>query len=200
MRFSIIIPAHNSAAFIRKALDSIKSQTFKDYELIVECDCCSDNTQQIAEEYGAITERLGFGRDGLTRNAGLGRAQGEYVLFMDDDDWWLHEYVLEQLDEKLRENPTVDVLCFSFIFKGWKYATPLGNSGKHFIACWCKCFRREFIKGCKFSNEPLSSDVTFNSMVMAKHPNLMDWDMPLYYYNYMRKGSQTELDARRRKR
>ena len=117
MRFSIIIPAHNSASFIRNALESIKKQTFKDYELIVICDNCNDNTQQIAEEYGAITERVGFGRDGLTRNRGLEKARGEWVLFMDDDDWWLHEYVLAQLDQKLKENPNIDMLCFSFIHR-----------------------------------------------------------------------------------
>ena len=112
MKFSIIIPAHNSASYIRKALDSIKAQTFKDYELIVVCDSCTDNTQAIAEEYGATTVKVGYGRDGLTRNEGLARANGEYVLFMDDDDWWLHEYVLSQLNDKLEECPDVDVIVF----------------------------------------------------------------------------------------
>lgn len=196
MRFSIIIPAHNSESFIRNALESIKKQTFKDYELIVICDNCTDNTQEVAEEYGAITEKVGFSRDGLTRNRGLAKAKGEYVLFMDDDDWWLHEYVLEQLDTKLKENPGLDMLCFSFIFKGWKYATPTGNWGKHWVACWSKCHRREFAQDCKFSNEIMSSDVNFYRMEMAKSPKILDWDMPLYYYNYMREGSQTEIDAR----
>ena len=195
MRFSIIIPAYNSSKFIRKALDSIKSQTFTDYELIVICDSCKDNTQEIAKEYGAITEKVGFGRDGLTRNRGLEWAKGEWVLFMDDDDWWLHEYVLEQLDKKLKEIPNLDVLCFSFIFKGVGYATPLRQGGGHWTATWNKCWRREFIKDCKFSGESMSSDVTFHRMAMDKEPRIYDWDMPMYYYNYMREGSQTELDT-----
>lgn len=194
MRFSIIIPAHNSAAYIRKALDSIKQQTFQDYELIVICDSCNDNTEQIAKEYGAITARVGYSRDGLTRNDGIARATGEYVLFMDDDDWWLHEYVLELLDRKLKENPDIDVLCFSFIFKGVKYATPTGNGGKHWVAVWNKCWRRTLIADVKFSNELSTSDLTFNQKAMAKLPRLLDWDMPMYYYNYMRVGSQTERD------
>lgn len=194
-RFSIIIPAHNSSAYIRKALDSVKQQTFRDYELIVICDSCSDDTEQIAKEYGAFTERVGFSRDGLTRNQGIARAHGEYVLFIDDDDWWLHEYVLEQLDQKLKENPEIDVLCFSFIFKGLKYATPTGNNGRHWVAVWNKCWRREFIKDVKFSGEPSTSDLTFNRDAMAKLPKLLDWDMPMYYYNYMRVGSQTERDS-----
>ena len=98
MRFSVIIPAHNAAGHIRKALDSVRSQTFRDYELIVVCDSCTDGTQQIAREYGARTETVEYHADGMTRNRGLELAQGEWILFMDDDDWWLHEYVLEMLD------------------------------------------------------------------------------------------------------
>lgn len=195
MRFSIIIPAHNSEAFIRKGLDSIKAQTFKDYELIVICDSCTDRTEEVAKEYGAITERVGFGRDGLTRNQGLAKAQGEWVLFMDDDDWWLHEFVLEQLDKKLSENPDIDVLCFSFIFKGWQYARPKANRGSHWTAVWNKCWRREFVQGCKFSNEWSISDVTFHRQVFAKNPRILDWDMPMYYYNYLRKGSISQMDG-----
>ena len=197
MRFSIIIPAHNSEEYIRKALDSIKQQTFTDYELIVICDNCTDHTQDVAKEYGAITERVGFGRDGMTRNIGLGKAKGEYILFMDDDDWWLHEYVLEQLDEKLKEVGHPDILCFSFIFKGWKYATPTGNNGKHWIATWNKCWKREYVKDCKFSNEWSVSDVQFHKQAFAKNGTVVDWDMPMYYYNYMRVGSQTEMNSRK---
>lgn len=50
MRFSIIIPAHEAENRIRVALDSIKQQTFKDYELIVVCDACTDRTEEIAKE------------------------------------------------------------------------------------------------------------------------------------------------------
>ena len=198
MRFSIIIPAHNSAKFIRKGLDSIKSQTFTDYELIVVCDNCDDNTKEIAEEYGAITDVVHYGQDGQTRNRGLEMAHGDWIMFMDDDDWWLHEYVLEQIDKKLTENPSLDVLCFSFIFKGRCYATPAGNHGRHWIATWSKCWRRAFVQDCRFSDEKMCSDVTFNAMAMHKKPRLLDWDMPMYYYNYMRKGSQTEKDVTER--
>lgn len=194
MRFSIIIPAHNAEGHIRKCLDSIKQQTFKDYELIVICDSCTDHTEEVAREYGAITERVAYGRDGLTRNKGLEKAKGEYVLFLDDDDWWLHEYVLEQINQKLNENPGLDVLAFSFIFKGWMYATPLSNRGDHWIAVWSKCWRRAFIQDCKFSNEWSVSDVQFHRQAFAKHPKVLDWDMPMYYYNYLRKGSISERD------
>lgn len=193
MRFSIIIPAHNSAKYIQKALDSIKSQTFKDYELIVICDRCTDKTEEIAKKYGAITKNVDFGQDGYTRNAGIDIATGEWLLFMDDDDWWIHEYVLEQLDSKLKDLYEPDVLCFSFIFKGRQYASPKSNNGMRWTATWNKCWRREFVGTSRFSDKQAVSDVDFDRAVMSRHPRVFDWDMPMYYYNYMRPGSQTEV-------
>ena len=60
-RFSIIIPAFNAEKHIRKALDSIKEQTFRDYELIVICDNCTDNTAQVAWTYGAKVIKVNYG-------------------------------------------------------------------------------------------------------------------------------------------
>lgn len=194
MKFSIIIPAYNSAGYIRKALDSIRIQSFTDYELIVVCDSCTDDTRAIAEEYGAKVEEVDCHCDGGTRNRGLDIAQGEWILFMDDDDWWLHEYVLEQLAGLLdKYGDRIDILCFSFIFRGRGYASPTGNGGYHWYAVWNKCWRRTVIGDTRFQNVKATSDVGFTDAILAKHPRMFDWDMPLYYYNYMRPGSQTYM-------
>ena len=84
--FSVIVPAHNAADRIRRGLSSIKRQTFDDYELIVVCDSCADNTEKIAKSYGAKTYPVNFHNDGLSRSEGIDRASGEWVLFMDDDE------------------------------------------------------------------------------------------------------------------
>lgn len=196
MRFSIIIPAYNAEDRIRKCLDSVKSQVFTDYELIVVCDSCTDRTVEIAKEYGAKVEIVNYHQDGFTRNRGLDVAQGEWVLFLDDDDWWLHEYVLTLLNDKINENPGYDIIAFSFIFKYWKYATPTGNRGKRWIACWSKCWRREFIGNTRFSDSWSISDVHFNDRMMAKNPKILDWDILMYYYNYLRPGSISEISKR----
>lgn len=192
MFFSIIIPAHNASGHIRKALDSIKAQTFTDYELIVVCDSCTDDTEQIAKEYGARTEAVQFHADGPTRNRGIELARGEWVLFMDDDDWWLHEYVLQQLADELK--PYMDILCFSFIFRHLGYAKPIRKcNGYHWIACWCKCYRRTAIGDARFSNiTDGSADVQFYHMMFNKGLHVYNWDMPLYYYNYWRTDSISE--------
>lgn len=194
MRFSIIIPAHNSELYITKALESVKKQTFKDYQLIVVCDRCTDHTQDIAQMYGAKTCKVDFGNDGLSRSKGLDLATGEYVLFMDDDDWWLHEFVLEQIDEKLREED-VDILAFSFIFKGVCYASPLKNHNKLWIAVWNKCWKREAIGDTRFPNIYSVSDLYFHRAMMEKKLRIKTWDMPMYYYNYLRDGSISKKDG-----
>ena len=189
MKFSIIIPAYNAAGHIRKALDSIACQTFGDYELIVVCDSCTDSTEEIAKEYGARTAAVAYHADGLTRNHGIEMARGDWVLFMDDDDWWLHEFVLQQLSDKLSDR--IDILCFAFIFRGIKYAHPRGNGyGNHWPACWNKCYKRTAIGGSRFSdNTDGTADVQFFIQMFSKGLRIEDWDMPLYYYNYFRKGS-----------
>jgi len=192
-KYSIIIPLHNSAEFCRKCLDSVKQQTFTDYELILICDKCEDNTEEIAREYTDKVIVTEYGNDGMSRNAGLDKATGEWILFLDDDDWWLHEYVLAQIDEKLNEvGHHIDLLCFSFIFKHWCYAKPHHPNGSLWIAIWCKAWRRSFIGDTRFPNV-YPADAPFHSIMMRKRPRIVEWDMPLYYYNYMRKGSQTDL-------
>ena len=194
MKFSVIIPAYNSAGHIRKALESVRAQTFKDYELIVVCDSCSDDTEKVAEEYGAITERVEFHADGPTRNRGIELAQGEWVLFMDDDDWWLHEYVLHQLSEKIDREPWADIIAFSFIFRHIGYARPIRKCNHSmWIACWCKCYRRTAIGDARFSGvTDGSADVQFYTQMFNKGLRVCFWDMPLYYYNYWREESISE--------
>ena len=197
-RFSIIMPAHNAADRIEKALDSIAAQTFKDYELIVVCDACEDGTAAIARKYGAIVEYVDFRNPGPTRSRGLDVATGEWILFMDDDDWWLHEFVLEQIDQKLGDE---DLLCFGFIWNGRGYTAPNRPGGLYWPAVWNKCWRRTAIGDTRFP-WAYPDDLLFHNAMMDKLLKIKTWDMPLYYYNYWREGSiscQRESDLRTRK-
>jgi len=196
MRFSVIIPAHNSEKFIWNALSSIERQSFRDFELIVVCDRCTDNTKSIAESYGAKTLDVDYGRDGLTRNAGLDIAQGEYILWQDDDDWWLHEFAFEQIDRKLKAENNPDLLCFSFIWKGVMYASPIAKSGELYPSVWNKCWSRKFLGNHRFTDVYSISDYYFHKEMMGVPHTQVIWDMPLYYYNYLRKGSISDQMGR----
>ena len=188
MTFSIIIPAHNAADRIEKTIMSVWEQSFKDWELIVVCDRCEDGTDKVAEEYGADKViNVDFGNDGLTRSAGLDAATGDWVLFMDDDDWFLQEFALREIYSNLDDN--IDVLLFGFVFKHIGVAHPLREGNHIWPAVWNKCYRREYIKDLKFRNIKYESDLDWTQRMFKMGPNFRTLDEPLYYYNYLRPGS-----------
>ena len=193
--FSVIVPAHNSAEYIGKCLRSIKKQTFRDFELIVVCDACKDDTEQMARVYTDKVIVTNYGMDGLARNAGIDAADGEWILFLDDDDWWIHEYVLEEVFAAIRGFLQVQLILFDFIWKDappWKsryYVQDINNVN---IAVWSKAFRRDLIGETRFPAIPFTSDQPFMDEICAKRPVAYPMRKLMYYYNYMREGSQTE--------
>lgn len=193
MKFSIIIPSHNGEGHIEKCLQSVAEQRFIDYELIVVCDACEDNTAMIAAKYGAKVISVDAHRCGLSRNAGLDAAQGEWVLFMDDDDWLLHEYVLDMLASVVGKSGE-DVLFFSFIWKGVGYIQQTEN--RHYVAVWNKAWKRSLIGDTRFEDVEYAEDVPWHAQIMAKKPVCAFWNMPMYYYNYMRTGSLSDRHER----
>jgi len=88
---SVVIPAFNAARFIRRTIDSVLAQTYRDFELIVVDDGSTDNTGQVVQSYGAkvryvVQKNAG---DGPARNAGVAAAKGDWIAFLDHDDEWL---------------------------------------------------------------------------------------------------------------
>ena len=197
MKFSVIIPAHNEQAVISRALSSIEAQSFKDYEVIVVCDACTDNTKEIAELYGAKVIQIDAHSSGAARNAGLDNANGEWILFCDADDWYLHEYVFEMLADKVgRENE--DGLLFSLIWKNMGYGPIRSPKGTIYPHVANKCWRRSSIADTRFptAKDVVGEDGVFFDRMMAKNIKLIEWDMPLYYYNWLRPGSKSVAQGR----
>lgn len=114
MRFSIIIPVYNSAAFLRTCIDSIVSQNFDDYELILIDDGSTDSSGEICREYQKrypmirLVEQANAGPS-AARNRGMELARGDYITFVDSDDWVVPAY-FETLNAALAENP--DMVIF----------------------------------------------------------------------------------------
>jgi glycosyltransferase involved in cell wall biosynthesis len=184
--FSVIVPAYNAAGFIRKGLDSIRAQSFTDYELIVVCDKCLDNTAEIAREYTDRVVEIDHDVDGRGHNVGLRMAAGRWVLWMDHDDWWLHEYAFQTIAEVLAEyGEDTDVLAFGFIMKGVGIA--INCPPKIYPALWNKCWRREFLGDTELPAWDME-------IAMMLHPKarFRFFPMPLYYYNFMAPGSLSE--------
>lgn len=97
MKFSVIIPAHNAAAWIAETLQSVRDQTHAAHEIIVINDASTDSTGQTVRESGIQTVYLEtqFRNAAAARNAGIARATGEWIAFLDADDVWKPDH-LEQ--------------------------------------------------------------------------------------------------------
>ena len=193
--FSVIMPAHNAAAYILKGLNSVKQQSFTDYELIVICDACSDHTAEIARQYADQVYEVDYKSPGLTRNVGLDHANGDWVIFLDDDDWFLHEFCFQQLHDKVAES-RLDLLNFSWIWKGTGYIQNTKENPKGQVCG--HLWRRSFIGDTRFADILFTEDQKFFCDLMQKDPLVEYWDMPMYYYNFGRTGSICWCHGRRR--
>ena len=89
---SIIIPTYNHAKFIKKALQSVINQTFENWEAIVIDNYSTDDTEKILNEYKDTRIRyIKIKNNGIiakSRNLGIENANGEWIAFLDSDDWW----------------------------------------------------------------------------------------------------------------
>lgn len=193
MKFSVIVPAHNSECYINRLLETIRVQTFTDYELIVVCDKCDDRTESIAKHYGAKTVCVDYGRDGLARDAGLSIATGDYILFADDDDWFVHEFCFQQIADVIKETG-VDIVGFGYLCKFKGYVEPsektIFNPGDAHV--WSSAWKRSAITGARFGDAVFCSDTYFIRDVKRRTHDYVLLDMPIYYYNFKRPGSQTD--------
>lgn len=122
MKFSIIIPLYNKAPYVRKALETVCAQTYRDYEIIVINDGSTDNSATIAEEYlngveGISYKILSQQNAGVSaaRNNGVAQAMGDYIAFLDADDWWEPTY-LERMAQLIEDYPEAGLYACNYVY------------------------------------------------------------------------------------
>ena len=113
MKFSIIIPLYNKVPYVAKAIQSVLAQTFTDYELVIVDDGSEDNSADVAAKVieGHVNCRLMKQENegvSVARNNGVSVSQGEYLCFLDADDWWEPTF-LEELDQLVAEFPDAGI-------------------------------------------------------------------------------------------
>lgn len=118
-RFSVIIPSYNSAGTLARAIDSVLAQSEPAFEIIVVDDASSDATPQVARAYG---ERIRYLRReqnagvSAARNFGAEQATGDWLSFLDADDWYLPSRLLAHADW-LREDAGIDMLTSDYEYR-----------------------------------------------------------------------------------
>ncbi|MCZ6820886.1 MAG: glycosyltransferase family 2 protein [Calditrichaeota bacterium] len=121
---SVILPTHNRAGMLERAVQSVLRQDYDNLELLIIADACTDNTDEIIKSiadqrvrYLLLEQNAGGAQ---TRNVGMDMARGEYIAFLDDDDEWFEAKLSKQV-AVLRANPdTAIVSCQYAAFDGQK--------------------------------------------------------------------------------
>lgn len=214
MRFSIIIPAYNAEAYLKRCLVSILSQNFNDYEVIVIDDGSTDGTPNILQQYPQV-KVISQTNHGMAtaRNRGLEMAQGDYILFVDSDDricpnalttLALHlnnEDIIgfgTQIYNESTGTYTDNPIQPSTAMTGWDYfnrhrleATPV-----HFVCIWQRAYRREFLESNNLrfvDGLKRAEDDLFSTMAMLHARSIKTIAEYLYTY-HMRQGSITRTE------
>lgn len=222
-QLSIIIPAYNVETFLPQCLNSIITQNLADYEVLCVDDGSTDGTLRLLNSYADEHPELRVltqSNQGVSaaRNYGLKEAKGEYVLFVDSDDW-LCKGALSGLAAFLNGE---DVVCFNAkkylekadefkdnnllsvdgIVKGWDYFNKvrLIPSEIHFVCVWQRAYRRAFLEENNLSfAEGLhrAEDDLFTTMVMYYAETLKVIDDCVYVYRIRDNSITTTVDINR---
>jgi glycosyltransferase involved in cell wall biosynthesis len=130
---SVIIPAYNAGKYIGDALDSLRQQTFSDFETIVIDDGSDDHTRRIVKQFSRVRyyyqANLG---EASARNNGMSLAKGDYFAFLDADDWY-EKGKIERQYTYLSENPEKDIVyCDVKIFDEFTERTSILHAEKYY--------------------------------------------------------------------
>lgn len=117
-RFSVVIPVYKTEEYLDCCVESVAAQTYRDLEIILVDDGSPDGSGAMCDAWAQRDSRVKVvhqenGGLSAARNTGIRNATGDYVLFLDSDDWWADKGVLERLAEHL-ERTGADVLSFNY--------------------------------------------------------------------------------------
>lgn len=222
-KISLIVPVYNAEKYLRRCLDSLAQQTLRDIEVLMVDNASADGSRRIMDEFAARDGRFTalFKRGGLAggaRNEGLKRARGEYVSFVDSDDWLAPSFCADLYEQARNQN--ADIACCHLINtdeSGSVFFPPdfppetlktLGrrqNAPSHFMdaACrhgvpWRKIIRRELItrRHLTFPENTAYEDLAFITACFLMAETAVFTDKPLYVYR-RRKGNFSSCSLQR---
>jgi len=216
MKFSIIIPVYNVEQYLRDCLDSVVMQTYPDYEVICVNDGSTDGSQEILMEYEknysqiTVITQQNKGLSGA-RNAGIRAAQGDYLFFLDSDDW-IEPDALKTLAEKQNGE---DLVCFNgrrvfengmteepdagvseSCLSGWEYYIKYALLTRkfHFVCTVLRLYRREYLlKNNLFFEEGIYHEDNLFTPIACYYAQSAKVIPDCLYIYRIREGSITQI-------
>lgn len=207
VQVSIIVPIYNVEQYLRRCIDSILSQSFIEYEVILVDDGSTDNSPDICDEYASMDDRIHVihkSNRGLSsaRNAGLDyELKGRYVSFLDSDDWIAPQYFQNAI--QLCEDYQADIAQFDCayvhsdqerihqpriknkIFEGKElleyFLIASAKDSIYYSVCTCM-FNKDAIGNIRFREGKNNEDVDFKYRVLAQSNRMVVSNQIMYFY------------------
>lgn len=222
---SIIVPVYNVEKYIKKCLESLTMQTYKNIEILIVDDGTKDDSIKIAKEFEKNDNRikiLSKLNGGLSdaRNFGLNIACGEYVFFVDSDDWLelnACEMLIKDMESlkvdivigrtKVHKNEKIyyldynlnDHIKYGFKINGLDFLKEQLKENQMHMVVWNKLYKREFIikHNLYFEKSLLHEDEDWTPRVFMKNPKIVISDTVVYNY-LIRENSITQSSDRKK--
>ena len=198
---SIIVPVYNTEKYLPKCLDSIIAQTFSDFECLIIENGSSDRSGKICDIYAAKDKRIKvIHQEGksvsFARNTGLDIASGQWIVFVDSDDW-VEPNLLDVALRTAQEHPA-DIIQWNYISEGGKQikrprqlqagffaVSPDKELPGWFAMIWSRMYSRVFIEenNIRFDKELFfGEDGLFSIQALASAKTIWNTDKALYHY------------------
>lgn len=217
MQVSIIMPVYNVEKYIAKCIESVLNQTYTNFELIVVIDGSLDNSEAIARKFEKLDSRIKVhtkpnGGISDARNYGIDNAQGEYLIFLDSDDFWNYDLALEEINKIINQNKELDLIIFGHTqfddgevnIKETVFPTLQIKSGEfeadldyliekkiYKAAAWHKVVKKSILVNNQiyFPINKIHEDAVFLSSLVLRLDNIYFSDKKIYNYRYNMNGS-----------
>lgn len=209
-KVSVIMPVYNAEKYLSEAIESVLNQMYTNFELLLINDRSTDNSKKICKEYSKKDSRIVLLENnsenhgpGPTRNIGLDYATGEYVYFMDADDW-ADEELLQCAVSRIQET-NADIVQFGAIYERYD-----GNrseqyfwSGKEILtkdeikrdffyywkenrnSLWMHLFRKKVVEAIRFENIIIGEDICYIMDALCNTEKIAYIAKSLYHYRYV---------------
>lgn len=206
-KISVVVPVYNVKDFLEECIDSVISQTYPEWELILVDDGSIDGSWEICEKYSSrdnriIAKKNEHGGVGIARNLGLDVAKGDYVTFLDSDDWLEENYFEKAI--KLCEELEIDIFMGGYVMiksgvKVCQLGIPeeyIGNYREvtseylkklveynYCASCCGKIYKHSIIADVRFDTDlNIGEDLKFVFEVMKKNPQIYASESIVYNY------------------
>lgn len=206
MFFSVVVPVYNVEKYLKECVDSILSQTFTDFELILVNDGSKDSSPAICDEYAEKDSRVKVihkenGGQSTARNRGIEEATGEFAVFLDSDDLICDNNFFQDVKNEIEDNTDIVVFRYCKYYgdrtdecgislaglnsdNKAEFLRDLVKRDAFFCSCWSKCTRMSILKenNIVFDTSLSCEDMDWYYNVVSKADNFKVIDKPYVYY------------------